>query len=110
MTLSMTILSIATLCHYAECHCAECYILFMVMLNVIMSSVIMLNVAMLSVVAPYRGFGSWAVGLQNNSKSQFTSKKFFVELTQESVVLLQSCLCTNAYLTFLTQERQQLEY
>jgi len=36
-------------CHYAECHYAECHYLFIVVLNGFMLSVIMLNVVMLSV-------------------------------------------------------------
>jgi hypothetical protein len=77
VTFSIMILSIPTLCHYAECQCAECCNLFIVMLNtimlsvimlsvivlsVIMLSVIMLNVVMLSVVAPLKplfGIHGW---------------------------------------------------
>jgi hypothetical protein len=44
------ILSITTLCHYAECRCAEGHVLGIVMLNVIKLSVIMLSVIMLSVI------------------------------------------------------------
>ncbi len=50
MILSVTKLSITTLCHYAESHCAEYRNLFSVILNVIMLSVVMLNVVMLSIM------------------------------------------------------------
>jgi hypothetical protein len=48
--MTLSILSITKLEHYAERYCAECCDLFIGMLNVIMLSVIILNVAMLSVV------------------------------------------------------------
>ncbi len=44
MTVSITMLS-----HNSECHYAECRILFNIMLNVVMLSVILLNIDMLSV-------------------------------------------------------------